>query len=1288
MNAHSKKDKLNPFETMNKMRNGNLPKDDPDSVIEKSDNPFPLDIRCNPDKLDESFKRKLDRGDCNCSIIRQKYKGKDQYVINFDDLNLAMAVDISEDCRSFRYICEKKYCRIVDENDKNVIQKVCDINFIPRNERIWEQSDDNKMFFSNCRNLPEYHPQIVKEEDKAMWKTYLEGLNALLDSKKELIKIQSVSTWKDGTLKLILDKEFLDNKFKKRLEEILKNCETKANVSVSDNKCLIDFDGYQYISDEIKDKILFAGKEYGYGKNDVPRNTVKGKIMLIPYLKKYDTIVGDIKSELSGFDGSYKYEDGGFQLSSDSSVDYVKKIVNDRYRNDVEVKIVTSFPLRLKPAKDIEHISALKKFNSKKKQGEYVVVDSKTPIAKNDEVFSSEELKFVKAKLEVSVKKIDESVSLEGAKIRGNTYLWEFHSLEDMNGGRFYEEVKKNYQGEKPSSSYFYTFLPVISQEDLQQLKMDKDGVSVKVDVPDSRVDFTPKIKEEYDKLIEDFRSGLKDIKLEDPKEYRPTIRIEYSKKVRQDCSEMLEKVKEALKDLKDIQFPKNDHGEAELLFEFNFDAPESRDEFESKLKESMKGLNAEIEYGKGRENGYTEWSLIENPTLLEELNQNLRSDFNNEEVKYITSQNYKKYQEFIEKSDDVKQKNEFLEKHSQRLGKCKERNRDTISIKSNEDSNDVKKNKGNEVDEEVRKKEKGLGDKNNHEAINKGDYVLFPMLGETAVLKRQQQAMERILYPQKRPPINQKLSNFLFDPRFAKEIENESDIEKEKEDIRKLVGNKLNDTQIEATAKASLAEDFAIIQGPPGTGKTTVIATIIRRIISRYPDSRILLTSQTHLAVDNALERLQGEPGIFSVRVGKEDRMEPEGKRCLLQRIDSWAGKVTEETRDNVVERWLDMVRKKASNDPTYQEVLKPWTKELEEKSEAVRKEFVEEYKKNINLIAATCSECGSKGFDDLYKQLFGDNSKKKGFDVVIMDEASKATPLEMSVPLVLGKKVILVGDHKQLPSIMDEDTIDSSLEKIGRKDLAKKLREEEPQYKKLFLAAKESRQTLVATLDTQYRMHKDIQKLIEPFYEEDGVVLKCGLEETMNIRDLEKKGSRWHGIMIEGIINPDTHAVWINVDTPETALKPGYENDGEVDAIVSLLKLLRQSEGYKAFVKSQEKQEDKEIGLITFYTGQKRKIMKRCKNSESKDCRINVVDRFQGMERNIVIVSTVRSNPENNIGFAKEIERINVAFSRARRLLIVVGNKKQFENDRNYAKSIANMKIVEYDELKAIAK
>ena len=80
-----------------------------------------------------------------------------------------------------------------------------------------------------------------------------------------------------------------------------------------------------------------------------------------------------------------------------------------------------------------------------------------------------------------------------------------------------------------------------------------------------------------------------------------------------------------------------------------------------------------------------------------------------------------------------------------------------------------------------------------------------------------------------------------------------------------------------------------------------------------------------------------------------------------------------------------------------------------------------------------------------------------------------------------------------------------------------------------------------------------------------------------------------------------------------------------------------------------------------------------------------MDVVDRFQGMERNIIIVSTVRSNPKNKIGFAKEIERINVAFSRARRLLIVVGNKEQFESNSNYAASIQNMKTFTVEQLRA---
>ena len=133
---------------------------------------------------------------------------------------------------------------------------------------------------------------------------------------------------------------------------------------------------------------------------------------------------------------------------------------------------------------------------------------------------------------------------------------------------------------------------------------------------------------------------------------------------------------------------------------------------------------------------------------------------------------------------------------------------------------------------------------------------------------------------------------------------------------------------------------------------------------------------------------------------------------------------------------------------------------------------------------------------------------------------------------------------------------------------------------------------------------------------------------------------------------------------------------------AIDLVLKALEQSEGYEDFMKSQKKNEDKEIGIITFYSAQSREIKRKYKGC---NYRMDVVDRFQGMERNIIIVSTVRSNAKNNIGFAKEIERINVAFSRARRLLIVVGNKRQFESNTNYAASIQNMKTFSVEQLRA---
>lgn len=108
------------------------------------------------------------------------------------------------------------------------------------------------------------------------------------------------------------------------------------------------------------------------------------------------------------------------------------------------------------------------------------------------------------------------------------------------------------------------------------------------------------------------------------------------------------------------------------------------------------------------------------------------------------------------------------------------------------------------------------------------------------------------------------------------------------------------------------------------------------------------------------------------------------------------------------------------------------------------------------------------------------------------------------------------------------------------------------------------------------------------------------------------------------------------------------------------------------------QEKPEDKEIGIITFYGAQYGKIKEMYKDGKidkSLPCRINVVDKFQGMERNIIIISTVRSNKEKHYGFAEDIRRINVGFSRARRLLIVIGNRDFFRENAHYKKSIDEM-------------
>lgn len=1237
-------------------------------------------------------------GTHTCSFIHRRQKGRnkvyEELAIKFDDLPYCMTAQLARDEYTLRapHFTVKNMV-LPEEKDQFVIRK-CEVRFVDLYEDSFKlisgagpywigHVNEITQFMKDCFSLPIPPIEIQIEEDKEMWQAYLDGLNALLENKRDLIKIQNISKQKGGLLKLDFDMDSYAQNLNNAITEELKGkCEMEAKVSIDDGECLISFDSYQSIPEDTIENIKTIGRDYCYQADSEPTNTVSGKIAIISDSEELADITSSIDSELTEFGVDLKKnESGEFLLTSDKDIVFLQKIVDTHHKGIAEVVCTTKLIMPLLPSVESVDINSYCKDLPDDAQviphGKHFVITSKRPLDTELSIFSK--LRFASCMVSVSPKQIDTSIEIEGANIKSNAYTWIVNNPSELPRlGRYFNMVRKNYSNQYVSSTFHYAFAPQIEKSVLADLKLQNYGKpSLQVDVPRSCVVFYPKSQEDYTTLKEDIFSQLDDSICAEAPEYEPTARIEFLSENEEYRRSVFEKVNVALAD-KRSNFTTNrlSKDAKELSFAFNFVDIDERDNIETIIEGALASIHGiKIIYEDNNNKGVTQWSLSEDLSLLQELDRKLQSDFRNENVNYINGSKYDKLSEvdeeelahsqYSKESIIRRRRRQYLQKNSLNIGNCVRRTRDYAIIEPSEDILELLSSK------ELK--------------IVAGDYIQFPAMGETMELMRQSKAMNRILKPESKynhRPINPNLPNFIFDPKYAGETV--VDLNAAMEDIRSHKIGNLNDRQLEAVTKSVLAKDLALIQGPPGTGKTTVIAEIIWQEIRKNPDCRILLTSQTNLAVDNALERLQGQSGIRPVRIGKPDKLEPEGRRFSLPVMDSWAND-SKNCDDNATRIWIDRIVKKISNDPKYSSAVSSWKNELEAKDKHSRTEFSRLYRSNVNLVAATCSICGSRDFMESYSDMFGGNERSDMFfDVVIMDEASKATPLEMAVPLVLGKKIIVIGDHKQLPPMMDENTIDSALEKIGKKNIAEKLQKAESQFKRLFEAAAKVRKTIVATLDTQYRMHERIMNTIKQFYQEELAAtggLKCGIFETMDIPDLANKGSRWHGITLNPIINPSTHAVWIDVHTPETYLSPGYKNEGELKAIDLVLKALQQADGYSEFINAQQKPEDKEIGIITFYSAQSREIKKKYKG---KNYRMDVVDRFQGMERNIIIVSTVRSNPKNNIGFAKEIERINVAFSRARRLLIVVGNKRQFESNSNYAASIVNMETVSFEQLK----
>ena len=322
--------------------------------------------------------------------------------------------------------------------------------------------------------------------------------------------------------------------------------------------------------------------------------------------------------------------------------------------------------------------------------------------------------------------------------------------------------------------------------------------------------------------------------------------------------------------------------------------------------------------------------------------------------------------------------------------------------------------------------------------------------------------------------------------------------------------------------------------------------------------------------------------------------------------------------------------------------------------------------YVKHANVIGTTCVASANKEFMDNYPT----------FDVVIIDEVSKATPPELLLPMLKGAKIILVGDHHQLPPLVGDATFEETLEQVvkesttfeEKRELEKLL--EESLFERLYNNLPAQNKTMLAL---QYRMHKNIMSTITPFYENESERLQCGLEDSDAVRDHYLETSK---------ITRNNHLLWLDIPNEkpyfEERMKEGSSlfNVAELEQIKQqLLEINAATEKAKAQgLIPQDAQ--KSVGVISFYAEQVKRINRLIEqeiNVPHLHIRTGSVDKFQGMEMDVILVSMVRNhdNERGEIGFAKDYRRLNVALSRARELLIMIGSTDMFTKRPKQAKT-----------------
>lgn len=458
-----------------------------------------------------------------------------------------------------------------------------------------------------------------------------------------------------------------------------------------------------------------------------------------------------------------------------------------------------------------------------------------------------------------------------------------------------------------------------------------------------------------------------------------------------------------------------------------------------------------------------------------------------------------------------------------------------------------------------------------------------------------------------------------------------------------------LNPTQERAVNEVLWAKDVAIVHGPPGTGKTTTLVEAINETLMR--ESQVLVCAQSNMAVDWISEKLV-DRGINVLRIGNPTRVNDKMLGFTYERrFEShadypqlWAiRKAIRELRKN---------RKKGSeNYHQKMDRLKSRAAEIELRINA-------ELFGKARVIA--CTLVGSA-----HHLLEG-----MKFGTLFIDEAAQALEAACWIPMKRASRVILAGDHCQLPPTVK--SIAALRAGLG-KTLMERIAENKPE--------------VVTLLKIQYRMNDEIMRFSSDWFY-GGKVESAPQIKYRSVLDYDHPitwidtSNEENQITIEGEDAPEDSAstassVSAANQNSDLNFKEQFvgESFGRINKAEAELTLLTLAEYFTKIGKQRVLEERIDVGIISPYRAQVQYLKKLIKKYEffkpyRRLISVNTVDGFQGQERDVILISLVRSNDEGQIGFLKDLRRMNVAMTRARMKLIILGNKDTMTKHPFYKK------------------